>query len=465
MNNRSESSFKMRAIAGGLIVLSSGAKWRAFSLGHSGLVQELTFEKARLRRTASAEPAHPREGLTAVIPPRAKHQSSAFLASHGFQVPESRVVTLKRFRTVLNAMTYVGAQVVIKPNSGTKGNGVTVCPQTYVEFALGLFRALVLGKGRALLEEFVPGVEVRVTATKNRLIGAFIKTPASLVGNGQHTIEELIEKKNAVREELPGTSGESRSIRVGRALKKELRSQNLSLQSVLPVGHQIFVSKLANVHWGADTEEVSALISDSLQSEFSRICALYPQFEFLGLDIRVASATELTKDGAGFVVMEINEKPGILGHHYPVKGPRRDAVMEIFESVGLEGTFDLTQSIQSWFLVVPAIEGFEEEGDQWLEVKGPGGAQSKAWLTYYFKGNFEEFADAYQSLDLKFEHLVFRAGENGASVTLDENGVPRGVDIQQLNELMGPVGRTRGTRANNRRLKEKAKTVIRNLLS
>src|SRR5690606_5738302 len=103
-------------------------------------------------------------------------------------------------------MREVGA-VVVKPIDGEQGKGITVNLTSSEEMETAIENASHFGE-RVLLEQFCEGKDLRIVVINHQVVAAALRKPATVVGDGQSTITELIEKQS--RRRAAATGGESR---------------------------------------------------------------------------------------------------------------------------------------------------------------------------------------------------------------------------------------------------------------
>src|SRR5690606_26125872 len=107
-------------------------------------------------------------------------ENAAFLASHG--------------------------PLVVKPARGERGRGISVNISDPGELATAVECAASLCE-EVVLEEYSEGRDLRVVLIDFAVVAAATRKPAAVVGNGRHTVRELIEKQSRRRE--AATGGES----------------------------------------------------------------------------------------------------------------------------------------------------------------------------------------------------------------------------------------------------------------
>src|SRR5699024_11198024 len=125
-----------------------------------------------------------------------KTVTKKILAKTGFKVPTgSEYTTIKQAEK--EYLKYANVGFVIKPKSTNYGLGISIFKkganfsdyQEAVQLAFQEDTAI-------LIEEFLPGQEYRFFVVKDEVKAILLRVPANVVGDGIHSIEALVAKKN-----------------------------------------------------------------------------------------------------------------------------------------------------------------------------------------------------------------------------------------------------------------------------
>lgn len=219
----------------------------------------------------------------------------------GISVPRGRVATGSDGDAQF--LSQVG-EVVVKPARGEQGQGITVG----VSSPEKLTQAVDLARRHCptvLLEELVPGQDLRVVVIGHEVVAAAVRRPASVIGDGQHTVRELVEAQS--RRRAAATGGQSR-IPLDDATTATVRAQGEQMDAVLPVGAELEVRRTANVHTGGTIHDVTDALHPALVTASVRLSR--------ALDIPVTGLDFLVPDVSGpeHVFIEANERPGLANH-------------------------------------------------------------------------------------------------------------------------------------------------------
>ena len=85
--------------------------------------------------------------------------------------------------------------MVVKPQYGNQGRGVTTNLTTR-EQVLKAYEAARAEESTVLVESFAPGDDYRLLVIGGKLIAAARREAAQVVGDGVHTVAELVEIEN-----------------------------------------------------------------------------------------------------------------------------------------------------------------------------------------------------------------------------------------------------------------------------
>lgn len=223
------------------------------------------------------------------------------LRNAGLRVPEQA-----RFEALDQAEAFLSklGRLVVKPVRGEQGAGISVDvrdPET-LERAIAAARRVC---DQVLLEEYVPGDDLRIVVIADQVVAAAIRRPAQVIGTGQHSVRDLIQAQS--RRRRAATGGES-SIPMDDETKRCIVSAGYDLEAILPMGEVLTVRKTANLHAGGTIHDVTAQLNPVL-GEAAIAAARTLAIPVTGLDFLVPSVS-----GTDYVIIEANERPGLANH-------------------------------------------------------------------------------------------------------------------------------------------------------
>ncbi|GAB3063630.1 acylphosphatase [Salinicoccus sesuvii] len=214
--------------------------------------------------------------------------------------------------------------VVFKPTDGNAGNGVFANIESLQELEdIIPYVREEMGFKEVILEDYIPGREFRVVVIGDRVLGAMIRRPASVLGDGEHTIKELIYQTNEIRKTNPHLT--SRLIKVDREIRSMLMRKGYKLNTIPEAGERIYLREKSNLSKGGDAIDVTDKLTENLKQIARNVGKAIPGLQHYGVDMIVNEE----KDTG--VILEVNARPGFGGHLFPMEGQPRDFAKEIIE--------------------------------------------------------------------------------------------------------------------------------------
>ena len=195
-------------------------------------------------------------------------------------------------------------RIVVKPLDGEQGNGVAV-DLSDIEQVQQAIEAARTFDSRVLLESFHEGLDLRIVVIGFEVVAAAIRRPAQVVGDGHHSILQLIEAQSRRRQ--AATDGESR-IPVDAETERTVQAAGYEFTHILPAGEVLAVRRAANLHTGGCLEDVTDILHPVLADAAVR-AARALDIPVVGLDLMVPAA-----DQPEYVFIEANERVGLANH-------------------------------------------------------------------------------------------------------------------------------------------------------
>ena len=245
---------------------------------------------------------------------RDKDLTKSLLKACGVPVPEGVVV--ETADDAWEAAEDIGLPVVVKPSDGNHGRGVFTNLMTEAEVRTAFSVAVDEGSS-VIVERFIPGNEHRLLVVGGKMVAAARGDFAFVKGDGQSTIEELIETQiNSSPSRGPAEENTLNFVRVDSAVRLELERQGLNAESVPAAGHDVLIQRNGNV---------SIDITDEVHPEVAHVVALAARvvgLDVAGIDLVAEDISKPLAEQRGAIV-EVNAGPGLLMHLRPSAGTPR----------------------------------------------------------------------------------------------------------------------------------------------
>ncbi|VXC24587.1 Cyanophycin synthase [Pseudomonas sp. 8BK] len=277
------------ALRRGIEVQVDDADAGLFTLSHGG---------RRIRCRESLSDLTSAVSMTLCQDKRLTHRA---LARAGLHLPAQRLAGSAEDNAAFLAEH---GSLVVKPVDGEQGQGVAVDLRTPLDVQDAIERASTFDS-RVLLESFHPGFDLRILVIGFAVIAAAIRRPAEVIGDGQHSIGELIDAQSRRRQ--AATEGESRIPKDAETLRT-LHAAGVDYDSVLPAGQRLAVRKTANLHTGGSLEDVTDILHPVLADAAVK-AARALDIPVVGLDLLVPAANQTE-----YVFIEANERAGLANH-------------------------------------------------------------------------------------------------------------------------------------------------------
>ncbi len=194
--------------------------------------------------------------------------------------------------------------IAVKPADGEQGQGISLLVRSNAELELAIKKAKKVSS-KVVLEEFVKGDDLRILVIDFEVAAAAIRKPAEIIGDGIHTVKELIEKQSRRRE--LATQGES-SIPMDDETKRTIFNGGYSFEDILETHKKLQVRKTANLHTGGTIHDVTDELHPDLAQDAIKIARTI-DIPVVGIDFMVRSVTK-----NNYYFIEANERPGLANH-------------------------------------------------------------------------------------------------------------------------------------------------------
>lgn len=262
-----------------------------------------------------------------------KTVTKKILADAGFPVPAG-----DEFTSLEQGLAYYplikGKQIVVKPKSTNFGLGISIFqePASLDNYKKALEIAFEEDTA-VLVEEFIPGTEYRFFILDGRCESVLLRVAANVVGDGKHTIRELVAQKNA--NPLRGRDHRSplEIIKLGDIEQLMLTQQGYAPDDILPEGKKVNLRRNSNISTGGDSIDVTETIDSSYQ-ELAAAMATSMGAWACGVDLIIPDKTQpASKEKPHFTCIELNFNPAMYIHTYCAEGPGQAITPKILDKL------------------------------------------------------------------------------------------------------------------------------------
>ena len=225
---------------------------------------------------------------------------------------------------------YKNKPIVIKPKSTNFGIGITIFkdPFTKEDYYKAIEMAFLYDE-TILLEELIKGKEYRFLVMGDEVVGILHRVPANVVGDGIHTIEQLVAEKNKNPLRGKGYKTPLEKIALGEVERMFLKNQGKCISDIPQKDEWIYLRENSNISTGGDSIDYTDEIPGSYK-EIAIKAAKAAGAVFCGVDMMIEDIHAEASD-INYGIIEINFNPAIHIHCYPYKGKNRKADEKILD--------------------------------------------------------------------------------------------------------------------------------------
>jgi len=255
-----------------------------------------------------------------------KEETNKILGQLGLPVPKQELVQSEE--SAVRAARRIGFPVVVKPYNGNHGRAVAI-HLTTDEQVRAAFKAAQEVSRSVIVESFQVGDDHRLLVVNGELIAATRRTPGHVVGDGVHTVAQLIETVNADPRRGVGHEKVLTRLALDDQALRLLEKRGYNAESVPLTGEVVYLRSTANLSTGGTATDVTDIIHpDNREMAERAIKAI--GLDVGGVDFLTPDITESYRKHGG-AICEVNAAPGFRMHSAPSEGKPRDVAGPVID--------------------------------------------------------------------------------------------------------------------------------------
>ncbi len=247
-----------------------------------------------------------------------KDLTKTLLARSGVPVP--RGVVVRTADEAVREARRLGGPVVVKPLDGNHGRGVTTNLTEEAEIRRA-FEVAVEHSRRIVVEQFFRGNDHRLLVVGGELVAVAERVPAHVIGDGEHTIRELVAEVNKDPRRGEGHEQFLTRIKLDEQVDALLASRGLTVDSTPKAGEAVHLRYTANLSTGGTAVDRT----DEIHPDNACIAvraAMTLGLDICGIDFICEDISKSVRQTGGGIV-EVNAAPGFRMHLQPTVGRPR----------------------------------------------------------------------------------------------------------------------------------------------
>ncbi len=221
----------------------------------------------------------------------------------------------------------LGFPVVVKPTEGSFGRGVItdISSNDELQQAIDyLFDDRL--ENEIIVEQFILGRDYRIYVVGNEVVGAILRLPPNVIGDGVSSISTLIDLKNKERNKNPRLM--DCQIKINDELNEFINKNDYTVKSIPEKGEVVNLSNKGNVSIGGDPIGVLETLSSSVKNSAIRALQAIEGLEHGAVDI-IVEQTDSGQENS--YVIELNPTAQLGGIIFPYKGEPSDVPKAIID--------------------------------------------------------------------------------------------------------------------------------------
>lgn len=255
-----------------------------------------------------------------------KSATKKLLGEMGVPVPKG--YRIRDEEDLESTVERIGFPVVIKPLDGNHGKGATVGINSIEDAKIAFGKAKEYSRW-VIVEKQLIGNDFRALVVNNRLIAVAERIPANVVGDGESTIQQLVDKINSDPRRGYGHENVLTQIDIDGQSERLIKAKGYTLETVLEKDEILHLKTTANISTGGTAIDRTDEVHPQNVFLFERIARIVG-LDIAGIDIIATNVSEpLDESGGG--IIEVNAAPGFRMHLAPSEGIGRNVAEHVID--------------------------------------------------------------------------------------------------------------------------------------
>ena len=251
------------------------------------------------------------------------------------EIPVPRGTVVRTVEGLKEAIDKYGYPLVIKPIDGNHGKGNTTNINDW-DMAVRAFESAKEYSRSVIVEKFITGYDFRCLVINYKFICAALRTPASVVGDGIHTISWLIEETNKDPRRGYGHEKVLTQISIDQYTQKMLDDAGITLEHIPSKGERVILKPTANLSTGGTSTDVTDEVHPANIFMFERIARIIG-LDICGIDVMASDLRSPIAENGG-AILEVNAAPGFRMHIEPSEGLPRNVAEPVVDMLFPKGS-------------------------------------------------------------------------------------------------------------------------------
>ena len=248
---------------------------------------------------------------------RNKYSANYLLKKAGFPVPKANIISIKDRINGAWSLPKLTYPIVAKPTAYTSCGIDVFCNIKSEQILIEYLNEFVVKHKFISVETFEQSLKsYRVVVFFNKVIAVTQRDPACVIGDGIHTIGQLIDIENEKRAKI--TTVTLGDLKVDQEYKTKLNEMNLTLDYIPKATEKIVLCYTCNSSRGGTMRSLGRVICPE-NANLACKAAKVLNLNLVGFDIICEDIQRPIEKSRGFII-EANANPDISIHESPLAG-------------------------------------------------------------------------------------------------------------------------------------------------
>jgi cyanophycin synthetase len=262
-----------------------------------------------------------------------KEETNRLLGDLGLPVPRQRLV--RNEKEAVRAAEKLGYPVVCKPLDANHGRGVTTDVRDEAQVRIAFEKAREHSRS-VIVETFLEGLDHRMLVIGGELVAVAKRVPGHVIGDGKHTIVELVDIVNKDPRRGIGHEKVLTRIELDAEAERMMARRGYTADTVPPKGDTVMLRGTGNLSTGGTAIDLTDVTHPD-NREVARRAARAIGLDVVGVDFITPDITKSHREVGGGIC-EVNAAPGFRMHVAPTEGTPRDVGKLVVDMLFPPGT-------------------------------------------------------------------------------------------------------------------------------
>jgi cyanophycin synthetase len=282
----------------------------------------------RIQATVTSETRH-----IAVEIASDKEETNRILGDLGLPVPQQRQA--RSAEDAVRAAERLGYPVVVKPLDANHGRGVSINLKSSDEVRIAFDKAREHAR-TIVIETFLEGFDHRMLVVNGTLVAVAKRVPGHVVGDGVHTIAQLVDLVNSDPRRGIGHEKVLTRLEFDHQAERLMEQKGVTGAHVLADREIFFLRSTGNLSTGGTAVDLTDVVHPD-NREMAERASQAIGLDVAGIDFITLDISRSYREVGGGIC-EVNAAPGFRMHVAPTEGKPRDVAGPVMDMLFPPGT-------------------------------------------------------------------------------------------------------------------------------